>query len=299
MGEYLINLDTEIFLWFNSRNNLFWDIAMKMATGKLIWIGLYLSLIYAMYKAYGWKTTLVMAVMSGLAVTAADQMTASVLRPIFERLRPANLNNPISHLVHIVDGYRSGGFSFPSCHAANTFALATLTSLLFRRWRFTVAIVFWAIVNCYSRIYLGVHYPGDLLAGTVIGCLCGGIFYVVGRLIISYWSGCTVPGATDRKRVASFNGKKFYYRPVDVCKLFPGDVLGPKMVKGLLAPMPWSKIMVTGGVEPTEQNLSSWFQAGVFAVGMGSKLFPKDKIAEKDWAWITAKCREALSFCHK
>lgn len=85
----------------------------------------------------------------------------------------------------------------------------------------------------------------------------------------------------------------------DVCKLFPGDVLGPKMVKGLLAPMPWSKIMVTGGVEPTEQNLSSWFQAGVFAVGMGSKLFPKDKIAENDWAWITAKCREALSFCHK
>lgn len=85
----------------------------------------------------------------------------------------------------------------------------------------------------------------------------------------------------------------------DVCKLFPGDVLGPKMVKGLLAPMPWSKIMVTGGVEPSEQNLSSWFQAGVFAVGMGSKLFPKDKIAEEDWAWITAKCREALSFCHK
>lgn len=61
----------------------------------------------------------------------------------------------------------------------------------------------------------------------------------------------------------------------DVCKLFPGDVLGPKMVKGLLAPMPWSKLMVTGGVEPSEENLSSWFNAGVFAVGMGSKLFPK------------------------
>ena len=85
----------------------------------------------------------------------------------------------------------------------------------------------------------------------------------------------------------------------DVCKLFPGDVLGPKMVKGLLAPMPWSKIMVTGGVEPTEENLSSWFSAGVFAVGMGSKLFPKEKVANKEWTWITAKCREALSFCHK
>lgn len=85
----------------------------------------------------------------------------------------------------------------------------------------------------------------------------------------------------------------------DVCKLFPGDVLGPKMVKGLLAPMPWSKIMATGGVEPTGENLSSWFSAGVFAVGMGSKLFPKDRIAAADWNWITEKCREALSFCHK
>lgn len=85
----------------------------------------------------------------------------------------------------------------------------------------------------------------------------------------------------------------------DVCKLFPGDVLGPKMVKGLLAPMPWSKIMVTGGVEPTEENLSSWFKAGVFAVGMGSKLFPKETIAAANWNVITDKCKEALSFCKK
>lgn len=85
----------------------------------------------------------------------------------------------------------------------------------------------------------------------------------------------------------------------DVCKLFPGDVLGPKMVKGLLAPMPWSKIMVTGGVEPTEENLSSWFKAGVFAVGMGSKLFPKEVIAAANWSAITEKCKEALGYCHK
>lgn len=85
----------------------------------------------------------------------------------------------------------------------------------------------------------------------------------------------------------------------DVCKLFPGDVLGSKMVKGLLAPMPWSKIMVTGGVEPTEENLSSWFKAGVFAVGMGSKLFPKEVIAAANWSAITEKCKEALGYCHK
>ena len=65
----------------------------------------------------------------------------------------------------------------------------------------------------------------------------------------------------------------------DLIKVFPGDVLGPKFVKGLLAPMPWSKLMVTGGVEPTEENLSAWFSAGVYCVGMGSKLFPKDKVA--------------------
>ena len=80
----------------------------------------------------------------------------------------------------------------------------------------------------------------------------------------------------------------------DLCKVFPGDVLGPKFVKGLLAPMPWSKIMVTGGVEPTADNLKAWFSAGAFCVGMGSKLFPKDRIAAADWAYITDSCRNAL-----
>lgn len=84
-----------------------------------------------------------------------------------------------------------------------------------------------------------------------------------------------------------------------LCKVFPGDVLGPKFVKGLLAPMPWSKLMVTGGVEPTEENLTSWIKAGVSAVGMGSKLFPKDKVAAADWKYITDKCREALSVISK
>ena len=81
----------------------------------------------------------------------------------------------------------------------------------------------------------------------------------------------------------------------DLCKVFPGDVLGPKFVKGLLAPMPWSKLMVTGGVEPSEENLSAWFKAGVYCVGMGSKLFPNDKIAAGDYAYITDKCREVLA----
>jgi len=82
----------------------------------------------------------------------------------------------------------------------------------------------------------------------------------------------------------------------DLVKVFPGDVLGPKFVKGLMAPMPWSNIMITGGVEPTKENLASWFKVGAFCVGMGSKLFPKDRIAAKDWNYISEKCREALGF---
>ena len=82
----------------------------------------------------------------------------------------------------------------------------------------------------------------------------------------------------------------------DLTKLFPGDVYGPNMVKGLMAPMPWSKIMVTGGVAPEKENLQAWFKAGVFCVGMGSKLFPKDKVAAEDWQYVTDKCREALGY---
>jgi 2-dehydro-3-deoxyphosphogluconate aldolase/(4S)-4-hydroxy-2-oxoglutarate aldolase len=80
----------------------------------------------------------------------------------------------------------------------------------------------------------------------------------------------------------------------DLTKVFPGDVYGPAFVKGLKAPMPWSKIMVTGGVAPTQENLTSWIKAGVYCVGMGSKLFPKDKVAAQDWAYVTNKCKECF-----
>lgn len=85
----------------------------------------------------------------------------------------------------------------------------------------------------------------------------------------------------------------------DLCKVFPGDVLGPKFVKGLRAPMPWSKLMVTGGVEPTEENLTAWFKAGVYCVGMGSKLFPADRVAASDWQYITDKCRNSLKIINE
>lgn len=107
---------------------------------------------------------------------------------------------------------------------------------------------------------------------------------ICNRRLIPYIPGC---GTVSEIGFAQESG-------CDVCKVFPGDVLGPKFVKGLLAPMPWSKIMVTGGVEPTEENLSSWFKAGVFSVGMGSKLFPADVIKTGEWNRITEKCKESF-----
>jgi 2-dehydro-3-deoxyphosphogluconate aldolase/(4S)-4-hydroxy-2-oxoglutarate aldolase len=85
----------------------------------------------------------------------------------------------------------------------------------------------------------------------------------------------------------------------DLCKIFPGDVLGPAFVKGLKAPMPWSMLMVTGGVKPEESNLKAWFDAGVTCVGMGSNLFPKEVIAAKEWDKITALCEGALEIIKK
>ena len=82
----------------------------------------------------------------------------------------------------------------------------------------------------------------------------------------------------------------------DLCKLFPGDVYGPAFVKGMMAPCPWTKLMVTGGVAPTKENLTACVKAGVYCVGMGSKLFPKEEVAAGNWQYITDKCKEALGY---
>lgn len=108
---------------------------------------------------------------------------------------------------------------------------------------------------------------------------------VCNRRLVPYSPGC---GTVSEINAAQECG-------CDVCKIFPGDVLGTAFVKGIKAPMPWSQIMVTGGVKPTVENLSGWFKAGVTCVGMGSNLFPKEVIAAKDWSAITKLCSDSLN----
>ena len=107
---------------------------------------------------------------------------------------------------------------------------------------------------------------------------------VCNRRLIPYCPGC---GSASEVSAAQEAG-------CDLCKVFPGDVLGPAFVKGLLGPMPWSNLMVTGGVKPERANLEAWFKAGVTCVGMGSNLFPKDVLAAGDWSRITGLCKDAL-----
>lgn len=112
------------------------------------------------------------------------------------------------------------------------------------------------------------------------------IALVCNRRLIPYCPGC---GTVSEIGKAQEMG-------CDLTKLFPGDVYGPAFVNGIMAPCPWSKIMVTGGVSPTEENLTAWVKAGVYCVGMGSKLFPKDRVEVGDWDYVTNKCRESLAF---
>ena len=139
-------------------------------------------------------------------------------------------------------------------------------------------VVKFAAVEC-PEMAIGV---GSIVDPATAAKICN-------RRLVPYTPGC---GSVSEVGAAQEVG-------CDLCKIFPGDVLGPKLVKGLTAPMPWSKLMVTGGVSPDDENLTSWIKAGVYCVGMGSKLFPKDVVAAKDWKYISDKCAEALGYIAK
>ena len=177
MIDSLHRLDTEIFLFFNGLNHDIVDPFMATVSGRWIWVPMYLAIAACVVWRYGWKRGVIVIAAACVAVGVADFVCASVIRPVIGRLRPANIENPISYMVHVVNDYRGGRFGFPSCHAANTFALAVFTALQFRVRRYSVFIFVWTALLCYSRIYLGVHYPGDILAGAVVGSAAATALY--------------------------------------------------------------------------------------------------------------------------
>ncbi|MDE6556030.1 MAG: phosphatase PAP2 family protein, partial [Duncaniella sp.] len=174
----------QILLFCNSFHtdihySIFWTISYRFT-----WIPLYLLLTFMLFRVFKAKDALLLLVCIGVTITLCDQICSHVIRGAVCRLRPSNPDNPISAFITLVDGYRSGQYGFPSCHAANTIGLATILSLaMARRW-FTISIFTWAIVVCWSRLYLGVHYPSDLLVGGLIGsAIATGCFFALKSLV--------------------------------------------------------------------------------------------------------------------
>lgn len=177
MIDSLIELDKAIFLVFNSHHTLYFDQVMWVITGKMIWIPLILSFIYVFFKQ-GWKEAILAVLMVALTVLLCDQISSGICKPLFERFRPTH-DPEFSQYVTTVNGYLGGMYGFISSHAANAFGVAVFTSLLFRKKLFTVSVLIWAMLSCYSRLYLGVHYPGDIMFGVLAGAFSGYVCYKI------------------------------------------------------------------------------------------------------------------------
>lgn len=173
MIETLTSVDQQILLFFNGNHTPFFDEVMALITGKWIWIPFYLILIDLLFKKLSTKCAVLTLVAVVLAIVLTDQFCASLIRPIVARLRPCNPDNPFFEYITLVKGIQPKGYSWPSCHAANTFALATLLSCVMKSRKFTIMMFAWAILVSISRLYCGVHYPSDILSGAIIGSLLG------------------------------------------------------------------------------------------------------------------------------
>lgn len=182
MIEALHKTDQQLLLWLNGHHSDFFDHFMYFVSGKYEWIPLYLIILWAIIRKYGWKSVwIIMAVV--IMITLSDQI-ANVLKAGVKRYRPCR-DPEIGHLVHLVNNYCRSSYGFVSGHAANTFALAFFISLLFRKKWVTAGMMTWALVVSYSRIYLGVHYPGDVIGGALLGITLGwGAWYALKRFFL-------------------------------------------------------------------------------------------------------------------
>lgn len=170
MIDYLVQLDTRLFLAINGAHSPFWDSIMLFASGKFSWIPLYLLLAFFIVRRHLWRALFWLTAIA-ILVLLTDQISVHLFKNVFQRLRPSH-NVTLSGLINIVNS-RGGRFGFVSSHAANTFGVAVFLSFLFRKRRVTIGLLVWAFFVSYSRIYLGVHYPGDILGGAILGTFLG------------------------------------------------------------------------------------------------------------------------------
>lgn len=180
--QWLVELDKSLVQGMSGSNSLFWDGFMWIVSETRTWLLAALMLLYIIFKNTRLVHGLFILVAIALVITLADQFASSVCKPFFQRFRPAQ-DPEIMYVLNIVNGYRGGLYGFISSHSANTFAFAMFVSLLIRNRVMTWVLFLWALIPSYSRIYLAVHYPGDVLGGAVAGCVIAVLVYKVYELI--------------------------------------------------------------------------------------------------------------------
>jgi len=188
MLDSLISKDIELLIYLNNLGTVQWDGFWLFVTNKYSAIPLYLFLLYFTYKYYGLKKTLVVVLFVVLLITVSDQ-TSNLFKYGFKRLRPCHDNN-ISHLVRLVKSRCGGLYSYFSAHAANSMAIAIFFGLLLRdKFKYILYIlIVWAFLVAYSRVYIGVHFPLDVLTGMFLGLLNGVILFKLLQLVLNRYN---------------------------------------------------------------------------------------------------------------
>lgn len=173
LTEQLNHWDQQFFLFLNGFHNTYFDYVMTVFTNEAFWVPLYLITVIIIGKKYG-KKSVIIFISVGVLILCSDQF-AGIFKHSIQRLRPSH-DPQLSYLTHIFH-YKGGLYSFYSAHSSNAFAYATFTILLFRNKFYTIFIIPWALLVPYTRIYLGLHYPGDILCGAIAGiCIALGVY---------------------------------------------------------------------------------------------------------------------------
>lgn len=175
--QQFIDIDREMLLFFNGSHSDVTDMLALVLTNAYTWIPLYVSMFWLVLKNNAkWSQILLVVGASALCVLLASVLSASIVKPAIARLRPS-FEPSLWGEVQLVRGYTANGYSFFSSHAANTLSIAVFLSLVVRSQVFTRFMLLWSLVNCWTRLYLGVHYPSDILVGMCAGAVIGLVIY--------------------------------------------------------------------------------------------------------------------------